>query len=77
MPTCVFAGCSFSPFDRSLWQSTPAAELLMARLPVTFQLGLWRRVETWLANPGVARRLQAGATGDDPVAGQYPLGFRR
>ena len=33
-------------FGRSLWQSTPVAELLMARLPVTFQLGLmalwWR-----------------------------------
>jgi peptide/nickel transport system permease protein len=26
-------------FGRSLWQSTPVAELLMARLPVTFQLG--------------------------------------
>jgi peptide/nickel transport system permease protein len=27
-------------FGRSLWQSTPVAELLQARLPVTFQLGL-------------------------------------
>jgi peptide/nickel transport system permease protein len=26
-------------FGRSLWQSTPVAELLQARLPVTFQLG--------------------------------------
>jgi peptide/nickel transport system permease protein len=26
-------------FGRSLWQSTPVAELLLARLPVTFQLG--------------------------------------
>ncbi|MGE0851324.1 MAG: ABC transporter permease [Hyphomicrobiaceae bacterium] len=26
-------------FGRSLWQSTPVSELLMARLPVTFQLG--------------------------------------
>jgi peptide/nickel transport system permease protein len=26
-------------FGRSLWQSTPVAELLIARLPVTFQLG--------------------------------------
>ncbi len=27
-------------FGRSLWQSTPVAELLLARLPVTFELGL-------------------------------------
>ncbi len=27
-------------FGRSLWQNTPVAELLAARLPVTFQLGL-------------------------------------
>ena len=27
-------------FGRSLWQSTPVSELLRARLPVTFQLGL-------------------------------------
>ena len=27
-------------FGRSLWQSTPVAELLQARMPVTFQLGL-------------------------------------
>src|SRR6185312_12699882 len=27
-------------FGRSLWQNTPVAELLEARLPVTFQLGL-------------------------------------
>jgi peptide/nickel transport system permease protein len=27
-------------FGRSLWQNTPVAELLQARLPVTFQLGL-------------------------------------
>ena len=27
-------------FGRSLWQSTPVAELLQARLPVTFELGL-------------------------------------
>ena len=27
-------------FGRSLWQSTPVSELLLARLPVTFQLGL-------------------------------------
>jgi peptide/nickel transport system permease protein len=27
-------------FGRSLWQSTPVSELLAARLPVTFQLGL-------------------------------------
>ena len=26
-------------FGRSLWQNTPVAELLLARLPVTFQLG--------------------------------------
>jgi len=26
-------------FGRSLWQNTPVSELLMARLPVTFQLG--------------------------------------
>ena len=26
-------------FGRSLWQSTPVAELLLARLPVTFELG--------------------------------------
>ena len=27
-------------FGRSLWQSTPVADLLLARLPVTFELGL-------------------------------------
>ena len=27
-------------FGQSLWQSTPVAELLLARLPVTFELGL-------------------------------------
>jgi peptide/nickel transport system permease protein len=27
-------------FGRSLWQNTPVAELLQARLPITFQLGL-------------------------------------
>jgi len=27
-------------FGRSLWQNTPVAELLRARMPVTFQLGL-------------------------------------
>ena len=27
-------------FGRSLWQSTPVADLLMARLPITFELGL-------------------------------------
>ena len=27
-------------FGRSLWQNTPVAELLQARMPVTFQLGL-------------------------------------
>jgi peptide/nickel transport system permease protein len=27
-------------FGRSLWQSTPVSELLLARLPVTFELGL-------------------------------------
>ena len=27
-------------FGRSLWQNTPVSELLRARLPVTFQLGL-------------------------------------
>jgi peptide/nickel transport system permease protein len=27
-------------FGRSLWQNTPVAELLRARLPITFQLGL-------------------------------------
>src|SRR5882757_4293150 len=26
-------------FGRSLWQNTPVAELLQARLPITFQLG--------------------------------------
>src|SRR5262249_15817495 len=38
--------------------------------------GLRRRVEAWLASPGMARRLQAGATAYDPVAGQHPLGLR-
>ena len=27
-------------FGRSLWQNTPVSELLGARLPITFQLGL-------------------------------------
>jgi peptide/nickel transport system permease protein len=27
-------------FGRSLWQNTPVAELLLARLPITFELGL-------------------------------------
>src|SRR6188474_1386047 len=30
----------YGDFGRSLWQNTPVAELLAARLPVTFQLGL-------------------------------------
>jgi peptide/nickel transport system permease protein len=35
MGNILFAG----DFGRSLWQNTPVSELLMARLPVTFQLG--------------------------------------
>src|SRR5262245_11901211 len=38
--------------------------------------GLRRRVETWLASPGVARGLHTGATGDDPMARQHTFGFR-
>jgi peptide/nickel transport system permease protein len=35
MGNILFAG----DFGRSLWQNTPVSELLMARLPVTFELG--------------------------------------
>jgi peptide/nickel transport system permease protein len=35
MGNILFAG----DFGRSLWQNTPVSELLLARLPVTFQLG--------------------------------------
>jgi peptide/nickel transport system permease protein len=32
-------------FGRSLWQNTPVAELLRARMPVTFELGLMAMIE--------------------------------
>jgi peptide/nickel transport system permease protein len=38
----VFAILFQGDFGRSLWQNTPVAELLAARLPVTFELGYSR-----------------------------------
>jgi len=54
-------------FGRSLWQSTPVAELLMARLPVTFQLGFMALVVALL----VAIPIGAYSAMRQDTAGDY------
>ena len=54
-------------FGNSLWQSTPVAELLMARLPVTFQLGLMALVVALL----VAIPIGAYSAVRQDTAGDY------
>ena len=54
-------------FGRSLWQSTPVAELLMARLPVTFQLGFMALVVALV----VAIPIGAYAAMRQDTAGDY------
>ena len=54
-------------FGRSLWQSTPVAELLMARLPVTFQLGFMALVVALI----VAIPIGAYAAMRQDTAGDY------
>jgi peptide/nickel transport system permease protein len=53
-------------FGRSLWQNTPVAELLRARMPVTFQLGLMAMiVALCVAIPiGIYSAIRQDTTGD-------------
>src|SRR6266576_3070718 len=53
-------------FGRSLWQNTPVAELLQARLPITFQLGLMALIVALLvAIPiGIYSAIRQDTSGD-------------
>ena len=69
-------------FGRSLWQNTPVAELLLARLPVTFELGCMALIVALIvAIPiGVYSAMRQDTAGDyvgalvlDPDAGGAEL----
>ena len=57
-------------FGKSLWQNTPVRELLAARLPVTFQLGLMALIVALLvAIPiGIYSAIRQDTAGDYPPA---------